>query len=259
MAEQEPKSDESSSTLTSDNTPASTETTPSVIEKTAVPASATPENEKIEISAPKENETTEPENGVQVAQSGIPKHPLQCRWALWYLKADRNKDWEDCLKQVAVVDTVEDFWALYNNIQMASGLNWGSDYYLFKEGIKPMWEDENNVKGGRWLVVVDKQRRAQLLDHYWIELLMAIIGEQFEEYGEQICGAVVNVRQKGDKVSLWTRDSLKDDVNLRIGQILKAKLEIPDSEPIRYEVHKDSSVRTGSVVKPRIVIPVKER
>lgn len=89
---------------------------------------------------------------------------------------------------------------LYNHIQAASGLTWGSDYYLFKEGIKPMWEDENNVKGGRWLVVVDKQKRAQLLDHYWLELLMAIIGEQFEDNGEYICGAVVNVRQKGDKV-----------------------------------------------------------
>lgn len=64
-----------------------------------------------------------------------------------------------------------------------------------------MWEDENNVKGGRWLVVVDKQKRAQLLDHYWLELLMAVIGEQFEDSGEYICGAVVNVRQKGDKVT----------------------------------------------------------
>ncbi|MCP9264717.1 Eukaryotic translation initiation factor 4E-3 [Dirofilaria immitis] len=203
----------------------------------------------------------ESQNPSGKAPESLTRHPLQCRWALWYLKADRNKDWEDCLKQVAVFDTVEDFWALYNHIQTASGLNWGSDYYLFKEGIKPMWEDENNVKGGRWLVVVDKQKRTQLLDHYWLELLMAIIGEQFEEHGEHICGAVVNVRQKGDKVSLWTRDSLKDDVNLRIGQILKAKLEIPDSEPIRYEVHKafhDSSVRTGSMVKPRIVIPMKE-
>uniref|UniRef100_A0A2K6VP08 eIF-4F 25 kDa subunit n=2 Tax=Onchocerca TaxID=6281 RepID=A0A2K6VP08_ONCVO len=198
------------------------------------------------------------QNPSSTVPESLTRHPLQCRWALWYLKADRNKDWEDCLKQVAVFDTVEDFWALYNHIQTASGLNWGSDYYLFKEGIKPMWEDENNVKGGRWLVVVDKQKRTQLLDHYWLELLMAIIGEQFEEHGEHICGAVVNVRQKGDKVSLWTRDSLKDDVNLRIGQILKAKLEIPDSEPIRYEVHKDSSVRTGSMVKPRIVIPMKE-
>jgi len=186
------------------------------------------------------------------------KHPLQSRWSLWYLKADRQKDWEDCLKMVSTFDTVEDFWALYNHIQPASGLNWGSDYYLFKEGIKPMWEDEQNVKGGRWLCVVEKAKRAQQLDHYWLELLMAIIGEQFEEHGEQICGAVVNVRQKGDKVSLWTRDALKDDINLRIGQIVKSKLDVPDSEPIRYEVHKDSSVKTGSMVKPRIVIPHKD-
>ncbi|PAV81781.1 hypothetical protein WR25_17521 [Diploscapter pachys] len=201
----------------------------------------------------------------RVHESGMPlpselqvRHPLQNRWALWYLKADRGKDWEDCLKQVSIFDTVEDFWALYNHIQTASGLNWGSDYYLFKEGIKPMWEDESNVKGGRWLVVVDKQRRIQLLDHYWLELLLAIVGEQFEDLGDFICGAVVNVRQKGDKVSLWTRDANRDDVNTRIGLVLKAKLEIPDTEQLRYEVHKDSSVRTSSMVKPRIVIPSKE-
>uniref|UniRef100_A0A914D255 eIF-4F 25 kDa subunit n=1 Tax=Acrobeloides nanus TaxID=290746 RepID=A0A914D255_9BILA len=206
---------------------------------------------------------TSHQNNVQDVQSTsslapASRHPLQCRWALWYLKGDRTKDWEDCLKQVALFDTVEDFWALYNHIQPASGLTWGSDYYLFKEGIKPMWEDENNVKGGRWLVVVDKQKRNVKLDQYWLELMMAIIGEQYEEYGDFICGAVVNVRQKGDKVALWTRDANRDDVNLRIGQIVKAKLEIPDSEPIRYEVHKDSSARTGSLVKPRIVIPTKE-
>ncbi|VDN53534.1 unnamed protein product, partial [Dracunculus medinensis] len=184
------------------------------------------------------------------------RHPLNCRWSLWYLKGDRNKDWEDCLKKVATIDTVEDFWALYNATQSASGLNWNSDYYLFKEGIKPMWEDENNVKGGRWLVVVDRQRRAELLDQYWLELLMAMVGEQFEEHGEFICGAVVNVRSKGDKVSLWTRDSMQDEVNLRIGLILKSKLNIPDTQIMRYEVHKDSSVRTGSMVKPRITLPL---
>ncbi|VDD90486.1 unnamed protein product [Enterobius vermicularis] len=186
-------------------------------------------------------------------------HPLQNRWGLWYLKADRQKNWEECLRLVTVFESVEDFWALYNNIQSASGLNYGSDYYLFKEGIKPMWEDEINVKGGRWLVVVDKQKRSQLLDRYWLELVLAMIGEQFEDYGDHICGAVLNVRQKGDKVSLWTRDSMNDKVNTRIGEILKTKLDIPDTEPIRYEVHKDYSSRTGSMVKPRIVLPQKER
>lgn len=56
-------------------------------------------------------------------------------------------------------------------------------------------------------------------------------------------------------MALWTRDASQDDMNLRIGQIMKTKLEILDTEPIRYEVHKDSSARTGSVVKPKIVIP----
>lgn len=80
-----------------------------------------------------------------------------------------------------------------------------------------MWEDEHNVEGGRWLIQVDKNRRNELLDHYWLELLMAVIGEQFDDHGEQICGLVINVRQKGDKVSLWTRDASKEDVNRRIG------------------------------------------
>jgi len=183
------------------------------------------------------------------------KHRLQYSWALWYLKGDKDKEWEDCLKQIAVFDTVEDFWAIYNNIQPATGLSMLSDYYLFKEGIKPMWEDAKNIQGGRWLVNVDKRTRATKLDAYWMEMMMAIIGEQFEELGEHICGAVVNVRQKGDKVALWTRDASLDDVNTRIGYIVKDKLGL---DGLRYESHKDSSYRMGSTVKPRIVIPPKD-
>lgn len=193
-----------------------------------------------------------------IASDFAVRHPLNTRWALWYLKGDRHKDWEDCLKQVSTFDTVEDFWALYNHIQPATGLSWNSDYYLFKEGIKPMWEDPSNVNGGRWLVIVDKQKRQNKLDQYWLEVMMAVIGEQFEELGDHICGAVVNIRQKGDKVALWTRDAQADEVNTRIGYILKQKLHIPDSECIRFEVHKENSSRTGSMVKPRIVIPSRE-
>ena len=40
---------------------------------------------------------------------------------------------------------VEDFWALYNHIELASRLAAGCDYSLFKEGIKPMWEDERFI------------------------------------------------------------------------------------------------------------------
>jgi len=197
----------------------------------------------------------EPNNQAGIIESSVPgemlvKHPLQYRWVLWYCKQDRTKPWEECLKEVATFDTVEDFWALYNHIQLASGLSWGSDYYLFKEGIRPMWEDPNNIEGGRWLIQVDKARRNELLDHYWLELLMAVVGEQFEECGENVCGVVVNIRQKGDKVSLWTRDATKEEMNRKIGLISKQKLGLAES--ISYEQHRDTSHKNSSTVKARL-------
>jgi len=187
------------------------------------------------------------ENNGGVPNEMLVKHQLQYKWVLWYCKQDRTKNWEECLKQVATFETVEDFWALYNHIQLASGLSWGSDYYLFKEGIRPMWEDARNVEGGRWLIQVDKTRRNDILDHFWLELLMAVVGEQFDDLGEYVCGAVVNIRQKGDKISLWTSDATKEDVNKRIGVIAKQKLGF--SETISYEQHKDTSHKNSSMVK----------
>ena len=64
-----------------------------------------------------------------------------------------------------------------------------------------MWEDPDNVKGGRWLMVVERTKRAERLDVCWLELMLALLGEQFDDYGAEICGAAVNVRQKGDKVT----------------------------------------------------------
>ena len=38
------------------------------------------------------------------------KHPLQNKWALWYYKNDKNKDWASNLRLITAFDTVEDFW-----------------------------------------------------------------------------------------------------------------------------------------------------
>uniref|UniRef100_A0A7E4UQX0 eIF-4F 25 kDa subunit n=1 Tax=Panagrellus redivivus TaxID=6233 RepID=A0A7E4UQX0_PANRE len=202
----------------------------------------------------------EPENGVIRAKENTDnKHYLHSKWVLWFLKGDRQRSWEECLKKVAVLETVEDFWGLYNNIQPASGLTWGSDYYLFREGIKPMWEDPSNIKGGRWLTIIERTKRAERLDVCWLELMMALIGEQFTQVEDDICGAVVNVRQKGDKVALWTRDGTNDDTNITIGHTMRDKLSMSDSESLRYEIHKDASTRTSSIVKPRLLLPDKPK
>ena len=114
---------------------------------------------------------------------------------------------------------MEDFWALYNHIEIVSKLNGGCDYSLFKEGIKPMWEDPQNKDGGRWLISIDKRMRNQLLDDLWMEVMMCLIGEAFGEYGNAVNGAVVNVRVKGDKIALWLSEFLDKEAVTSIGNV----------------------------------------
>lgn len=46
-------------------------------------------------------------------------------------------------------------------------------YWLFEpllqDGIEPMWEDERNKRGGRWLITLNKQQRRSDLDRFWLE------------------------------------------------------------------------------------------
>ena len=74
---------------------------------------------------------------------------LQNSWTLWFFKNDRTRSWEENQRPIITFSTVEDFWGLYNHIELCSRLISGCDYSLFKEGIKPMWEDDQNRRGGR--------------------------------------------------------------------------------------------------------------
>lgn len=132
------------------------------------------------------------------------KHPLQHQWTLWYLEPDRSKSWEDQQNEVSSFDTVEDFWSLYNHIKGASEIKQGCDYSLFKKNIRPMWEDEGNKRGGRWIMSFPRTSRRQELDSLWLDVILCLIGEAFD-YPDDICGAVVNVRPRGDKIGKFAR------------------------------------------------------
>lgn len=47
--------------------------------------------------------------------------------------------------------------------------------------------------------------------------LLCLIGEAFGDESDQVCGAVINIRAKMDKISVWTREKNNDAANLKIG------------------------------------------
>jgi len=176
------------------------------------------------------------------------KHPLENKWTLWFYE-NRSKNWEDNVREVASFDTVEDFWCLFNHIKPPSQLSLHCDYNYFKNGIKPMWEDERNTAGGRWLLQLPPAKNSPHVDDYWKNIIMSIIGEIYEQSNE-INGAIVNVRSKGTKISVWTNNASKDngDNIMAIGRKIKEILG-GQNEKMVYESHADTANKQGSFTK----------
>ncbi|EDW07225.1 eukaryotic translation initiation factor 4E1 [Drosophila mojavensis] len=181
------------------------------------------------------------------AEPTEPHHPLNSEWTLWYLETDRSKSWEEMLHEVASFNTVENFWSLINHIKTPSEIKMGSDYCLFKKGIRPMWEDEANVKGGRWVITLNKGNKNDL-DNFWLDTMLVLIGESCE-YSHELCGAVVNIRGKNNKISIWTANGNNEAAALEIGGKLRDGLRMESAYVLQYQLHKDTMAKQGSLVK----------
>ncbi|KAI9298904.1 eukaryotic translation initiation factor 4E [Neoconidiobolus thromboides FSU 785] len=170
------------------------------------------------------------------------KHPLQESWTFWYDSQNSKpaqKDWSQNLKPLITFRTVEDFWGAYNNITKVSELSVGSNFHIFREGIRPAWEDPANAKGGRWTVQFNK-KQAHGINHYFLYSILMCIGES-SPHSEQVCGIVVSVRKAFYRLSLWTRDSHQKDELLDIGRHLRASIELPAGDTLEFQPHEDAT------------------
>lgn len=87
--------------------------------------------------------------------------------------------------------------------------------FLFTNlGIRPMWEDDANVRGGRLVILFKKQLNnnayikdlKKIEDKIWLETCLCLIGETLGSDNDKICGLVYNSRPKLDRISIWTSD-----------------------------------------------------
>lgn len=129
-------------------------------------------------------------------------HPLKNVWVVWYRSpGNKFQDYEKSTQKIAYFGTVEEFWCVYSHLRRPNNLPHVSDYHLFKKGIRPVWEDKENKKGGKWNI----RLRKGVSTRYWEDLVLAIVGDQFGDAGEDLCGAVLSIRGNEDVLSVWTR------------------------------------------------------
>ncbi|KAG1469109.1 hypothetical protein G6F56_003451 [Rhizopus delemar] len=165
-------------------------------------------------------------------------HALCYGWVFWFMHrspGEKIVDYEAAMKKIATFKTVEEFWAVYSHLRRPSELPNISDYHLFKQGVRPVWEDDVNINGGKWIVRIKKG----LASRYWELLVLAIIGDQFE-VDDEICGAVLSIRGSEDIISLWNKTSSNGKINLKIRDTIKRQLNLPAEIIMEYKTHNDA-------------------
>jgi translation initiation factor 4E len=162
------------------------------------------------------------------------EHRLQYTYGLWYIGKTNYQQYDLTLRKIGRFASVEQFWALYSHIVRPNDLHSPSDFFLFKDGIKPMWEHKGNKNGGQWTVRLNKGLAARC----WENLILALLGEQFG-VGDEICGAGVSTRQKKDCISLWHKTSADTEACEKIRDGMRRVLNLPGHIQLEYRNHRD--------------------
>ncbi|KAH7049339.1 translation initiation factor eIF 4e-like domain-containing protein [Macrophomina phaseolina] len=127
-------------------------------------------------------------------------------------KVNESNEYESRLVKLHVIRDLRQFWETMNHFDLST-LRLRDSVHLFHLGVKPVWEDPRNLKGGAWTFRVPKEKAAQ----FWKEVALMAIGGELQSavdnsakrhtFIDDICGISYSVRFNSHLISIWNRDA----------------------------------------------------
>ncbi len=163
------------------------------------------------------------------------KTKLENKFSFWYRISDDiaqyqapkqaldKKIYETQVKKIHEFDTIEDFWGIFQHLRKPDSCKPGIEFMMFKEPIKPMWEDENNKNGGKISIKLRKDYTTII----WEEMIFALIGGILpKEMKDEINGIVVTSRKEFNTLQIWFK-TFEEKINKDLDQCIRDLLVIP--------------------------------
>jgi len=188
---------------------------------------------------------------------------LNSKWTLWYeQKSDKKKpkclnksDYLKELKKAGTFHNISTFWNSWKEVQdiCRMTVEGGVNYHLFKDTIKPVWEDPKNIKGGKWSFILPSSTSNRDIMRNWISLMIAtLIGELGND--AEINGAVLSVRSWGCMFSVWNRNANDKQLVENVSEKLKEIFDVPSIKYQRHQVRvKRNNAERAKIAKSKRV------
>lgn len=159
---------------------------------------------------------------------------LPNQYTLWIAQILENhimdaNEYENNLTQISDFSSWDQFWEIYQHLQRPSSIPVNCELFFFKKGIKPVWEENENRGGGKFILRIKKDHA----DKAWERLLISFLGQSFD----LIVGIVVISKQAESIISLWTKELELYGHKLKIKQWIRDQLQIDEKVYIEYKEH----------------------
>ncbi|PAV19592.1 eukaryotic translation initiation factor 4E member 2 [Pyrrhoderma noxium] len=127
-------------------------------------------------------------NGAINGLSSANLHPLRNTWVFWFRqqRTPGNKivNYEEGIKRISSFASIESFWNIWTHLNPLQ---------------KPVWEDPLNLQGGKWIIRLKKGTA----DRLWEELVLAVVGDQFDDCGPSSVGGFGGTPTGAADVPSW--------------------------------------------------------
>jgi translation initiation factor 4E len=164
--------------------------------------------------------------------------PLEHEWTWWHdVYPGPNltvEEYEASLKPIGTFGTVQDFWRWFNNMPTPGQLGMRMSYHIMKQGIKPLWEDKENLEGGNFCFKVRKHDTEEL----WKLMILGVIGELISSLLEDdICGVTLSIRRDENVIDIWNKNASKFNLEKAVNAV-KRLIPFARVDSPCYKVHK---------------------
>jgi len=146
-----------------------------------------------------------------------------------------SEDFRSKIKEEARIKTIGELLYVIRRMKKLHDTKPITDLCLFKEGVEPMWEDPQNISGGKWILKIKKDTVDQRLFEKLMVWLAAVPFQTME-----VNGIVVSVRGYQTILSLWTKTCPERDEKIEQEKEIRSMLGLKTAIIVAFKGNEES-------------------
>jgi hypothetical protein len=135
---------------------------------------------------------------------------LNTEWTVWIHEND-NPDWSlSSYKDIYKINSIGSMWRF---LWVLDNLNKNvRQYYIMRNGITPIWEDNNNRTGAICSIMIDnmnrnsRHTRGDLGVDAFTAICILVMNESFVKNNQDINGLCYSIKSRSALIKLWIKD-----------------------------------------------------